>query len=503
MWLYVTLGVLAATAFGTLLWHRTRQTKNLPGMKEFAKKLVNSPEYGNSLSEYLAQKSRAIERAELAPPPHPHEFPRLIRNLLGQDEIAQAVANIRLQRAGALAEQPLLAALRSPDCTWDRPGKRASVSSPADRIVRLLSAIPSRQLGEALRHLVNHEDWQVNTRAIEACVADGTASAAVLAIEKMRAENVQVTAACSGVKQAFKRGWADEEFCRILLEWSEQEVKEPEGKPGSFEVSLFARLGGQSALEYLSSDQVLESERPFLISAALRVLNKRSIRLSDDVIEPLLARALESKDDWQFVFADALDAFANGAPEATLRVAESQLTSVNGRTRDVCVESIRRLCGLPQPWYVDPPPEMYLSPDEQKIVRVLRLVNEAFGEIHNGGISQYFFNSSGNEWPNHQEALREIGMPQTAEALKACAKMIAPGDLSLDRDVRIRRYASMTENEQKALDDRFRQRGDEDEEIAQLQFMRNHADLVRRIRQARHTAGLQEGPPFDSDYEVD
>jgi hypothetical protein len=121
----------------------------------------------------------------------------------------------------------------------------------------------------------------------------------------------------------------------------------------------------------------------------------------------------------------------------------------------------------------------------------LDLIREATGEIGNGGLSQYFFNSSGNRWPQTVEAFRTIGDHEGAEALSKAAHMIDPAGASTERSLRERQYAAMSEADEERmgrLSGVFWHRMN----LVMLRFMQRHKALFQRIRTARLAAGLDK-----------
>jgi hypothetical protein len=157
-----------------IIWRRP--TVRPRAMKEFARDLVEHPDYGAQLDEEMDQLARALAEARAAPPPTPAEIPGLIDDLLSDDCLRIRAADTRLGKVAAAAGPLLLAALDDPRATWTRAdGVDSFDGAPAERLVRLLAAIPSRALGDRIGHLADHAEWYVRYRAIKARAALGRA----------------------------------------------------------------------------------------------------------------------------------------------------------------------------------------------------------------------------------------------------------------------------------------------------------------------------------------
>jgi hypothetical protein len=81
--------------------------------------------------------------------------------------------------------------------------------------------------------------------------------------------------------------------------------------------------------------------------------------------------------------------------------------------------------------------------------RVVYLAKRFQGEVCNGGLSQFFGNSSGQYVPETLEALRALRHPESVAALEFAIAQIGPNATNRDRDVRLAPFASRYEELQK------------------------------------------------------
>jgi hypothetical protein len=483
--LEAAVAVAAAGAAAWFIWRRTRSRPR--AMKEYARDLVEHPEPHEAEWEEHEQLLRAMDAAEAATPRSATEYPRLIDDLLSHDERRVRVAEIHLEKVAADAEQLLLAALDDPRAIWTEDDFRSLKSAPAERVARLLARIPSKALGERIGHLADHPDLNVRYRAAPARAALGRADDLPFILSKL-AEQCNFTQ--EGVELSIKKGWAEPAFIEGIREWAERTALD-DSLPFSFwAVTFYVDHGGPAALKALRSPRILSVSNNRTVHAALEQLNHHGIRIEAEVVRPLLDKALASPETWPWdcVFGPALHALAASEPEAATRVAEAYLERPEDyRNHSEAIDFVRKSAGLPMPYAVEPPASMELTDAERQKLDAMAECSIIFGEIHNGRLSQYFFNSTGGNWPSHVRALRTIGFEPGAAAIEEASRLIHPSGASLDRNERITQYAALSERREKRLDELscvF------SSDAPRLRFMLQHKELFVRVRKARLEAGL-------------
>ena len=469
-------------------WAIRRGVRHRPrAMKEYARDLVEHPEYHEAEWEEHEQLLQAMDAAEAATPRSATEFPRLIDDLLSHDERRVRVAEIHLEKVAVGAEQLLLAALDDSRAIWTEDDFRSVKSAPAQRVARLLAAIPSRALGDRIGHLADHPDWHVRHLAAKARAALGRTDDLPFILSRL-ADQCDYTQ--DGVELAIAKGWAESAFIEGIREWAERTSLD-DSLPFSFwAVTFYAEHGGPAALEALRSPRVLSISNNRTVHAALEQLNRHGIRIAAEVVRPLLDKALACPETWPWncVFGPALRALVVSDPEAAARVAEAYLERPGDYTNhSEAIDFLRESAGLPMPYAVEPPASMELTDAERQLLDAMVECSVIFGEIHNGRLSQYFFNSTGNEWPSHVRALRTIGFEKGAAAIEEASRLIHPRGASLDRNKRIAQYAALSERKEKRLDELSRVFSSD---APRLRFMLQHRELFARVRKARLEAGL-------------
>ncbi|MCE9565612.1 MAG: DMP19 family protein [Planctomycetes bacterium] len=478
----ITVAGVLGSAWALWCWFRPKPR----AMKQYARSLVEDPEYHELIDEEHLRLIRAMDEARDAPAPSPDEFPRLIDDLLSADPFRVRPARKHLEKVTAAAEQLLLTTLDDPRANWTEDDTEASGSSPAQRVVRLLESIPSRSLGDRIGHLADQLTGYDARFPIRARVALGRVADLPFVLGKL-AEQTDV--AEEGVELAMKMGWAEPEFIEAVRAWAERTTFDATLPFSYWAVKFYATHSGPAAIEALQSPQVLSVENNRTVHVALKLMNQHKVRLEPAIVRPLLDKALASPDvwPWECMFEDSLQALAVSDPETATRIAEEYLDSPVGWFQRDATDFLREAAGLPRTYQVNPPDGMKLTDAERGLVDALVECIDVFGEIGNGGLSQYFFNSTGSEWPRHVVALMAIGFEKGAAALEEASRLIHPKGASTNREERIAQYAGLSERKEKRLDELSKLfYGD----VPRLRFMLRHKELFARIRKARQEAGM-------------
>jgi hypothetical protein len=482
---FASVASALALAWAAWKWPRRRPR----AMKLFARYLVARPNALEPLEEEYEQLVRTRAEAEAATPPEPAEIPHLIDDLLTHDRHRVTAAEIRLKKALARAESPLLAALDDPRATWTRDDAQSVESAPAERVVRLLAAIPSRMLGDRIGHLVDHPATHVHGLARKALAALGRAADLLFVLGKLAEQSGEVQ---EGVELAIERGWAEAAFIAGVREWAERTTLDDSHPFSWWAVAFYAEHGGPAAVEALRSPRVLSVSNNRTVHAALEQLNRRGVRLEPGEVRPLLDKALTHPETWPWncVFGPALRALAASDPHSAALLAEEHLDRPESPVHRDTIEFLRTSAGLPRSYAIEPPAGMELSAAERGLLDELWHCSTVFEQVRNGGLSQYFFNSSGDAWPRHARALRAIGFAPGAAAVEEASQLLHPGGASPDRGRRIAQYAALSERTEARLDE-LSQLFSSD--APRLRFMLRHKDLFTRIHRARLEAGLDAG----------
>jgi hypothetical protein len=176
-------------------------------------------------------------------------------------------------------------------------------------------------------------------------------------------------------------------------------------------------------------------------------------------------------------------------PDEATRLAEAQIDSPGKPFHRDAADFLRDVAGLPQSWEIEPPAGLELTEAERGLLNDLAYCSHVIGQVGNGGLSQYFFNSYGNEWPQDVRALRAIGFEQGAAAVEEASLLIHPNGASVEREERIAQYARLSERSEARLDELSKLFYTD---VPELRFMQRHKALFTRVRKARLEAGLDK-----------
>ncbi len=466
------------------------------GMKSFAIQLASDALFGRLLSASLEKRGLLIDEADSAPPPTAEEIPELIDDLLNSDNDLHRPATIRLRKAGEIVVPFLTRALDDPRSTWTRPDNHVLTSSPLERVWDLLWPLRPRSLGERFDHLWNDADWRIFTKAIRARAATGNAELVSWVIQLLRDEShedahMRREAVCVGLDLALDGGWADATLIDAIVEWARENITSNNGHPLKWSIALLVSQRKDEAIALLTSDKILSLDNTRNIHFVLDELSRQQITIPAAVVRPMLNKALSATEwPWNCTFDSALQALDRTEPQVALEIAESVIANKKHSRR--ALKYLYHARGLPAAHHTDPPEDMELSEEERRCVTCLSNVCEATGQIGNGGLSQYFFNSSGDNWRRDQGSFAAVGYPEGTKALEQAAFMLAADGASPKRAVRIKQYAALSEDREKELKALSGVFYGTNWDIAEYRFMVKHAELFRRIKAARVAAGMAD-----------
>lgn len=496
--LYAAAVLLVLSLVAFALCHFKRRGLRTPrAMKTVAQKYVGDPKYRESVTRSLRDHTSAIETAESSPAPSDRELPAIVGRLLSSERTAQIAARIRIEKAGARACPALLAALNDPATSWKPDDASLLATVPGARVLEMLNRLESREAGERVAHLVDHADWRIFKPAIKARAMRGRGSDAGWMVGVLRDQThenwgMRVEAIERGVSVAINRGWADPGLIDALVAWARQNIIDANERPSDWAVRFFAQHGGPGAIATLQSPELLSLENYRNIHFILRALSEAGVRFPAAQLHAFIRQALSNPTwPWPWVYEPALNALARHDPEGALTIARRELDRNREPFTPVSMKFIEAYSGLPRAWEL-PPPSMPLSDEERRILDTLAVVSDAAGQIGNGGLSQYFFNSTGDHWPRDVEAFRAIGYAKGAEALDRAARIVDRKGASLDREVRMRQYADLSEAREAELDKLSPIFWGTTLDQAMLDYMLTHSELYRRVKAARVAAGMDQ-----------
>jgi hypothetical protein len=400
MWLAIA-GVVVAAGM-VLLWLFRRYPTTKRGMKQFAQRAA-----GKGLHSIFAHREDLLARAESMTEAELRD---------GVEVLITGEASVRsdwqraFEKVGERAVPLLLRALEDPRCNSAAASEGLRARSGFEAITELLAEMGAVPVIARLARWSNSADTNKRRHAAFCIALTGASEAAERTGRALRSDNEKErTWALIGVGRAIRAGRVTGQF--------REEVFGPLAAIACGDAgydSLDDRDAGETlmGLDPVKGAEVLLARSLSLknpnLAGALEALNKHGTKIGPTTLWLILRHAKrQGNHPWTYVHAECLVALAMCDPGAAQPEVDEGLRSDDKEVRRGAVQAVRRLLDLPSPYEVwDRGTDFESLPRPvQHVAAVVRFKNE----VENGGISQYFFNSSGDHWPVALEAFRAMG----------------------------------------------------------------------------------------------
>lgn len=246
----------------------------------------------------------------------------------------------------------------------------------------------------------------------------------------------------TGVQRANLAGRCSDSFRRsmydLLLAQCDQEWEVALNEAAVAVVELDA---GRAALDFASERWLSPSNRN--VYKILDACNEAGIALPSTLLRRLLDHSLpqavgERCYPHQYVVAGILEGLARTEGKQIKSLLESLLTSDQGIIQESAARGLAKLAGIDDPiGFVHKRAE---SVGIDGLTNEQRIVYLAVGfdyEVCNGGIMQFFGNSSGDAASDTLESLRVLGHAEAFRALDAAMKLVGPLAREPNREMRL------------------------------------------------------------------
>lgn len=471
----VLVVVLAGAVF---VWLRARA---LPGTTRGMKQFAQNPDMMRAMAEGFAARDQLLARAETL---SDDELRAGIEALLSGDRSAQENWQRVLEKVGRRAEPLLVRALDDPRCDASRVSEVLGPDTPFMTVTRTLAHIGSVAV---IARLLPWTESDEKRKREHACLCIAHVGAP---------ESVDPTRGALGSARESDRTYAIMGVCWAV----ESNNVTPQFREAVFEALApfaagevaFATFGDRDASRAIMqldpdraatlflSARCLRPDNRFL-AQVLAELNQKGAPIPESALQPLLSRAkAEAKYPWTYVHAECLTALARMNAENARREIDDALRSGEDRVRAGAIGALRTLLKLPDPYALC---GLERVSDRPAPVRHVIAALAFQAEVNNGGVSQYFFNSAGDDWATAMESFRAMGAVRCADILDRAVKFLGKSGSSSDRDTRIAAYAKLSDDKEKFLDD-LSSEFFEDEDLLDLKivrYMADHENLFRSI----------------------
>lgn len=379
----------------------------------------------------------------IRPPLNPSRryIDKLVRRLLSERKAWDARKELSMM--GAVVVPSLAAALadrRYYQAEWPQSSQ---VPAPLAAVLELLVRHGGDHVLAAAMPLIDSSSHKVR-KTVALHIASVGRADSIPALAKLLEDTDGYirSSVASGMQRAISEGRADEEFRQraydLLLAQSDQKWS---GSLNDSAETVIVLDPARAAIDFAST-RWLSHDNPNT-HRILDACNRAKIPLPEAVTRPLLDRSMalavgERCYPHEYVAAAALGALGLQLGERARPLFEAALQHEQENIRGAAAHGIARLAGVEDPQsFVC---EQLNTKGFDGLSREQRTVYCAFmfdAEVCNGGLMQFFGNSSGDHAADTLEALRELGHPEADAALAAAIKLIGPLAREPDREMRL------------------------------------------------------------------
>ena len=394
----------------------------------------------------------------IKPPANPSRryIDKLVRRLL--NERTAWNARRELEMMGPAAVPSLLAALEDPRFHRAEWEKSSQVPAPLESTLELLVNHAGDDVVRIATPFAKSPAAEVRKTAALHLASAGRASTIPVLHELMRDEHGYVRSYVRiGMHRAVTEGRADEGFRRQAYDLLLSQLDQDWGSAMNDAADTVVVLDPARAAVDLADDRwlSLSNRNAYRI---LEACNGANILLPEAILRRLLEGALpqavgERCYPNDYVAAAALRALALRKSDDASALAESLLDHENEKVKEAAGEALASLADVPDP-------TGFVIDRESKdgygaLSREQRVVYCAFlfdAEVCNGGLMQFFGNSSGDHAVDTLEALAELGHKEAHAALQTAMRLVGPLSREPDRELRLAGFEGRWDELQPAFD---------------------------------------------------
>jgi hypothetical protein len=325
--------------------------------------------------------------------------------------------------------------------------------SPFGRACNLIQENPPASLAPVMADFLNETETEIREDA--ARVVGELASPETLPAVKQALADPQrrvVARALDGVGAAAERGGLDDECRDELFHQVQQFVGKHKHSRGA--AGALLALDRDRAAEFLTSDEVLAKDS-LEVRDVLEQLGAAGVHISRERLLNIINRDRReeiSKIDGR-VIGTALKLLGQQGSlrDEPLLMSWSEHSSEYAATG--ATEGLLALHGLPA--FEDCLRLSDSHPDEADFSAERRLVHDVFlldAEICNGGLEQYFVNSSGDDWHSALAGLRTIRLAAAAAVVTEATALFGKDGPSSDRETRQKQLAKLVRRDEHLFD---------------------------------------------------
>ena len=353
---------------------------------------------------------------------------------------------------------------------------------PLEGVIDALEAFGSPEAVPVIAPLVKDEHEEIRKAVALALGSLGTQEAAA-PLDVLLADEDEFVRSYGliGITRALDAERAQPDFKSAVFAAVARLATDPAVADGDAPSCLLA-LDRQRAIEVLTTDEALSPENANL-TYNLEALRAAHVEVAEPVLLKIVA-AIEPDDKEDYLDArklsEALRLLARHNTDAARQAIERGASHANAEVREGAAWARLDALGLEDPFLFvwDRVEEVgwdELTPIQRQVLAVQLLE----GEVNNGGFDQYFFNSSGDSWPDAQAGLQAIGATAVAKLLDQALARFGDGPPSTVQEIRQQQLAKIAAaNGFSPLEDEF-YKDENNSQPALLSYIAAHADEFR------------------------
>jgi hypothetical protein len=408
---------------------------------------------------YRRRLEAEFERYQnIKPPANPSR--RYIDKLVGRLLNERTAWNARreLSLIGAVAVPSLISALNDPRFHRAEWEEFSQVPAPLESTLELLVDHAGDEVVKVALPLVKAPSADVRKTAALHLSSVGRAATIPALKELMRDEDGHVRSYVrDGIERAVAEGRAEDEFRRQAYDLLLSQCDQDWGSATNDAADMIVVLDPARAAVDLADERLLNLSN----RNAYRILeacNRASILLPEDAVRRLLDAALplavgDRSYPNDYVAAAALRGLALRSAGGVDSIAESLLNHENEKVKEAAAEALATLAGVTDPtaFVID----RANRGGYEALSREQRVVYCAFlfdAEVCNGGLMQFFGNSSGDHAVDTLVALSELRHRDAYAALDTAMRLVGPLARESDRELRLTGFEGRWDELQPAFD---------------------------------------------------
>lgn len=459
----VVLCILAVVAF-LMVRGRFGGQSTAWGFREW----VKNPNFRRSAEQYFAERDALTVPDDISQ----SEIQAMIDRLFVKEDNDFNFEKLRLMGDKAT---PLLMAALNTDRTFNMKfsdgGHVLDAKSPLERICNLLRDAWPVAAVKPMARFASHPDDEFREHAASALGNIGSDECIAHVAKLLRDEDDCVrSCAMTGIKSGITNKRCTDTFLTAVLPAVELLLDSDETSDSESAPSLMLAIDQERAIQILFSDKYFTHEYEQL-HAIIEACNEAKVPIPHHKLLPMIDATQPLADEYPhgYTLAAALIAYANNPNSKTEAFLTTLQASEHNQVAKAAADGLRVILGVTDPSsfvfeQLDSHGWSGLTAPQKHYYAVFMYDSE----VNNGGHSQYFVNSSGDNHSTALAGLRAIGAVKRAGILSQALQLFGGNGPSVDHERRHEELAAFSKHQDSELNSLDSQYYECDESINRL-----------------------------------